>query len=392
MKKIFIILSRDPRSAQIIMFLINSLLKKNYHIDLFYYETKLYLDAYEKLNFENKNIKIHPLKIGKSNKFKFIKRIFHILIEFNKIRPTHVFTVDKKSFLIIPFLNFFFKKFKKIHIILDFDDPKNETIKESILTKIQFFFSKYVDLMIFPSFERAKIFFKFSKQINKKFSLLSNHFPINFKPSIGNQLNRILKDHNINYSKIICSLGTIGNNHHHEELIQSVKDWNDGKILIIAGWPNDKMLDKLNGVITQNNLQNKVLILNNISEKLWLEILFKSDLGICFYKQDSISHKYMAGPSTKLNNYLLANIPFLACDNEDFQKFNSKFNICELVDPTKPKEIAKKVNELLSDNLKYNLLKKNSSIAFHEKLNFDIQFKKIYSDLINLEKNKININ
>ena len=76
MKKIFIILSRDPRSAQIIMFLINSLLNKNYHIDLFYYETKLYLDAYEKLKFKNKNIKIHPLKIGNSNKFKFIKRIY----------------------------------------------------------------------------------------------------------------------------------------------------------------------------------------------------------------------------------------------------------------------------------------------------------------------------
>ena len=115
--------------------------------------------------------------------------------------------------------------------------------------------------------------------------MLSNHFPINFKPSIGNELNRILKDRNINYSKIICSLGTIGNNHHHEELIQSVKDWKDGKILIIAGWPNDKMLDKLNRIITQNNLQNKVIILNNINEKLWLEILFKSDLGICFYNK-----------------------------------------------------------------------------------------------------------
>ena len=67
-------------------------------------------------------------------------------------------------------------------------------------------------------------------------------------------------------------------------------------------------------------------------------------------------------------------------------------SICELVDPTKPEEIAKKVNELLSDNLKYNLLKKNSNIAFHEKLNFDIQFKKIYSDLLDLEENKISIN
>ncbi len=392
MKKIFIILSRDPRSAQIMMFLINSLLKKNYHIDLFYYETKLYLDAYENFNFTNKNIKIHPLKIDKSNKFKFIRRIFHILREFKKIRPTHVFTVDKKSFLLIPILSFFFKNFIKIHFILDFDDPKKETFKESIITKIQFFFSKYVDLIIFPSSERAQTFFKFSKKINKKFSILSNHFPINFRPIIGNELYKILKNRKMNYSKIICSLGTIGNNHYHEELIQSVNDWKDDKILIIAGWPNKNIVNKLNKIIEYNNLQNKVLILKNVSEKLWLEILFKSDLGVCFYKQDSISHKYMAGPSTKLNNYLLANIPFLACDNEDFQKFNSKFNICELVDPSKPKNIAKKVNELLSDNLKYNLLKKNSKIAFYEKLNFDVQFKKIYSDLINLEENIINFN
>lgn len=392
MKKIFIILSRDPRSAQIMMFLINSLLNKNYHIELFYYETKLYLDAYEKLNFESKNIKIHPLKIGKSNKFKFIKRIIYILREFKKKKPTHVFTVDKKSFLVIPVLNLFFKQFKKVHIVLDFDDPKDETFKEGIITKIQFYFSKYIDLFLFPSSERAKIFFKFSNIINKKFSLLSNHFPINFKPSIGNELDKILENKKLTYSKIVCSLGTIGKNHHHEELIKSVVDWEDNKILIIAGWPNENIIGKLNKIILNNNIQNKVLILTNISEKLWLEILFKSDLGICFYKQDSISHKFMAGPSTKLNNYLLANIPFLACDNEDFQKFNLKYNICELVNPSKPKDIAKKVNELLSDNFKYNLLKKNSKIAFHEKLNFDVQFKKIYSDLINLEENIINFN
>ena len=64
MKKIFIILSRDPRSAQSMMFLINSLLDKNYYIYLFYNESELYLNAYEKLVFESKNIKIYPLKIN----------------------------------------------------------------------------------------------------------------------------------------------------------------------------------------------------------------------------------------------------------------------------------------------------------------------------------------
>ena len=121
-----------------------------------------------------------------------------------------------------------------------------------------------------------------------------------------------------------------------------------------------------------------------MTENLWLEILFKSHLGICFYKQDSISHKFMAGPSTKLNNYLLANIPFVACDNEDFQKFKSKFNVCELVDASNPEDIASKINKLFLNNTKYEMLKKNSKIAFLESLNFDEQFSKFYSDLVKL--------
>ena len=119
---------------------------------------------------------------------------------------------------------------------------------------------------------------------------------------------------------------------------------------------------------------------------LWSEILFKSHLGICFYKQDSISNKYMGGPSTKLSNYLLANIPFLACDNEDFKNFKSKYNVCELVNPTNPKNIAIKINQLMKDKKKYKLLKKNSKIAFLTNLNFDVQFNNFYKELLNLEK------
>ena len=233
MKKVFIILSRDPRSAQIMMFLINSLLSKNYHIDLFYYESKIYLDAYGKLKFKNKNINLHPLKVGTSNKIKIFKRIFYIIKEFKKTNPSYVFSIDKKSFLTIPFLSFLFKKFKKIHIVLDFNDPKDETLKESLISKIQFLYSKYVDLFLFPSSERAKKFFELSNIKNGRFAVLSNSFPRNFKPVIGNQLDAILLKRNIKCSKIICSLGTIGNNHYHKELIQSVMTWTDDKILII---------------------------------------------------------------------------------------------------------------------------------------------------------------
>ena len=94
----------------------------------------------------------------------------------------------------------------------------------------------------------------------------------------------------------------------------------------------------------------------------------------------------MAGPSTKLSNYLLANIPFIACDNDDFRAFNLKYNLCELVNPLEPIDISNKINTLINNKEKYNLLKKNSRIAFSESLNFDVQFQKLYEKLITLEQ------
>ena len=386
MKKIFIILSRDPRSAQVLMFLINALLKKNYHIHLFYHRSKISNDAYGELDFKNNNIETHPFDVGSSNKLNFIVKTLEIIKKFNIIKPTHIIAVDKKTLFIVFFLNFFKKKFNKIHMILDFDYPKNESIKESLITKIQFFFSRYVDLFLFPSTKRAKKFFQLSTINDKNFTILSNHFPKNFKPEVSNKLNQILNDKNIKYSKIVCSLGTIGHNHYFPELIRSVSQWEDGVILIIGGWPTKNAKESLIKIISEKNLQKKVLILSDISEKLWCEILLKSYLGICFYKQDSISNQYMAGPSTKLSNYLLANIPFIACDNDDFRTFNLKYNLCELVNPLEPIDISNKINALINNKEKYNLLKKNSRIAFSESLNFDVQFQKLYEKLIILEQ------
>ena len=56
---------------------------------------------------------------------------------------------------------------------------------------------------------------------------------------------------------------------------------------------------------------DKVFILEDISNKLWFEILKKSHLGLCFYKPSALSHKYMAGTSQKFNNYLYFKIPMI---------------------------------------------------------------------------------
>ena len=86
----------------------------------------------------------------------------------------------------------------------------------------------------------------------------------------------------------------------------------------------------------------------------------------------------MAGPSTKFNNYLLAKIPMIVNNNEDFLNFKKKFDIFELANPSDPKNIAEKINYIFDDNNRFNELKKNLDIAFSEELNFEKQFEKSY--------------
>ena len=47
-------------------------------------------------------------------------------------------------------------------------------------------------------------------------------------------------------------------------------------------------------------------------------------MGVCFYEEISISHKNMAGTSTKFNNYIYSNLPILANNNNDFIDFKKR--------------------------------------------------------------------
>ena len=86
----------------------------------------------------------------------------------------------------------------------------------------------------------------------------------------------------------------------------------------------------------------------------------------------------MAGTSTKFNNYLLARMPMIVNNNEDFLNFKKKFDIFEIANPSDPKNIAEKINYIFDDNNRFNELRKNLEIAFSEELNFEKQFEKSY--------------
>ena len=91
----------------------------------------------------------------------------------------------------------------------------------------------------------------------------------------------------------------------------------------------------------------------------------------------------MAGTSTKFNNYILGNIPMLVNSNNDFLRFKKNFDVFETANPSKPKDIAKKINFILNNRDRYKKIKKNQKKAFLTYLNFEYQFKKSYDKALN---------
>ena len=153
-------------------------------------------------------------------------------------------------------------------------------------------------------------------------------------------------------------------------------------ILIIAGVEVENNVGYFNNLIKSHKLSYRIFIFKNIDNNLWYEILNNSHLGLCFYEQNFLSHKFMAGTSTKFNNYIYANLPMLVNNSNDFIKFKENVDIFEIINPKMPKDIAKKIQYLLNDSNRYIKIKKNLSKAFDSEFNFDKQFENSYKRFI----------
>ena len=90
----------------------------------------------------------------------------------------------------------------------------------------------------------------------------------------------------------------------------------------------------------------------------------------------------MAGTSQKFNNYLFFQIPMLVNKNNDFSNFKKKFDIFNMVNPKKPKNISNSIINLIHNSNRYYNIKKNMKLSFQKELNFETQFSNSYDKIL----------
>jgi glycosyltransferase involved in cell wall biosynthesis len=376
MKKVVFVIWDNPEWFNTIIFSTKAFGKKNFQVHLIYFLSDK-KDNINRQDWGSKTI-LHPIK---KKRFFFINLLFLYLYSLKIVfltKPNFLILFNRRALMCNVFLKFFFTRLKIIYHNFDYDNPINiNNFSEYIETKIEFFLSRYCNLLVFPEINRGKIFLRLAKIKNIKILEFYNCFPKYYRPKKTEFVNKIIRERN---TFLVSRLGSIGPNHYIEELIESVSFWNKNIYLILAGSStSNEYLSKLQDLIKKKKLENRIKILPSVDKELWFEILSKSKLGICFYKPYSISHQHMAGASTKFNNYLYANIPFLVNKNRDFLTLSKRWKIYDVVEPQKPITIAKSINILKSNKKFYARLKRNGRELFSKSMNFEYQFNKFFS-------------
>ena len=388
-KKIFMVLWDRPEFYQTLVLLSKYLDEGGYEIFLFQKGSSKKRNSLSNPNF-GKKCKIFnaTLEFKRNNIiFNIIDLLYFCLFCLNKyinLKPKYVIFFNAKSLYCQFLLNLFRnKKDRFIYHNFDFNISNNlNNFKKKLDSKIEFFQSKFSDFYVFPTKERSRIFKKYIKKHNKFFFHFLNCFPKNFNFKKSKILKKKYKKNILN-KKIICHLGSIGPSHNILQIILASKYTDENCLIIIGGISIDGYAEYLKKIIKQNKLSKKVLVLKNISNRLWFEILSYSKIGLCFYEPTNLSHKHMAGTSQKFNNYLMSNQPMLVSNNNDFKKFKKIYDIFELTNSNDPKNIAANINYLLRNKKRYNQIKKNMSKAFNEELNFEHQFLISYKKILN---------
>lgn len=385
MKKIFLIIWGDPKFYQTLIFLSKKFTKQNLKVFILCKNINKKSDIVKNIYFE-KDIILLKSPIFFSRKFNWVNYIifnFFIIFQLLLKNPNHLIYFNKKALFNVLIARFLKKKINLIYHNFDFEIPsKKKQFKEKLLIKLEFYCTKFCNHLVFPSLKRASTFRKFSMNKSSQYYSLMNCFPKKFTYKVSASFNNFIIKNGLKSKIFICYLGSIGPNHYLKEIVESFKLLDNKFVLIIGGSSISGFAKKLRSQLIKNKLENKIFILENINNNYWFSILKKSKLGLCFYNQNSLSHRNMAGTSQKFNNYLFSNTPMIVNDSPDFSKFKKKYDIFNLVNPKNIKATSNQITKVLTDKSRYNKIKKNMTIAFSKELNFDYQYKISYNKFL----------
>ncbi|MGZ5134818.1 MAG: glycosyltransferase family 4 protein [Flavitalea sp.] len=179
--------------------------------------------------------------------------------------------------------------------------------------------------------------------------------------------------------KYILYQGAVNEGRSFETLIPAMREVDSR--LVICGDGN--FLSQAKKLVAEYNLQDKVHFKGKLAPAELFEITRNAWIGITLFENNGLSNYLSLG--NRFSDYIHAGIPQLCVDYPVYRELNNNYHVAVLTDNLSPFVIAKKINELMTNESLYKTLQKNCLVA-REELCWDNEEQKLITFYNNISK------
>jgi len=157
--------------------------------------------------------------------------------------------------------------------------------------------------------------------------------------------------------RIILYIGIINMLRGLEEAVQSLKYLNHCR-LVLMGFAYEHYVPVLEEFIAKEGLTGRVHFFGPVPFEEVTRYAASADVGLVAYRNVGLSY-YYSSPN-KLFECVAAGLPVVGSNFPDLKGIIEGYNLGVTCDPDNPKEIADAINYILSDETRYNEMRRNA--------------------------------
>lgn len=151
--------------------------------------------------------------------------------------------------------------------------------------------------------------------------------------------------------------GAVNEGRSFETLIPAMQ-WVNAPLVIYG---DGNFMQQARNLVQQYGLQQKVIFKGKIPPQQLKAITRSATIGVTLFDDTGISNYYSL--SNRFFDYIHAGIPQLCADYPAYREINNLYEIAVLVKDLSSENIARQLNELLSNKAVYNRLASNCALA-----------------------------
>jgi glycosyltransferase involved in cell wall biosynthesis len=127
--------------------------------------------------------------------------------------------------------------------------------------------------------------------------------------------------------------------------------------------------------VKRMRLEDRVRFVGWISHKELLTYAASADVGVEPTQSTCLSYRYALG--NKTFEYLMAGLPIGVSDQPHRRRIVEKYGVGEVFDEKDPRSIGQAIDSIVSDEERYQEMRRKARQAAREEFNWEVQAKKL---------------